>query len=362
MKKIICSLLLCLPFIGVQAQWKWHNPLEAGFPVMQNQGWPNEIGQSYHRLPDRAESEIRKPVWGLSRNSAGLAIHFYSDSPDLTVRYQVSGSHAMPHMPATGVSGVDLYRIDSNGKWSFCWGNYSFKDTIQYTYPELRQENRPARGFEYRLYLPLYNTVEWMEIGTKEGSNIQFIPQSKEQPIVLYGTSIAQGACASRPAMAWSTIVHRNLGYPLINLGFSGNALLEKEVINYLVELDARLYILDCIPNLNSRSEEEVKELVIAAVHQLRARHNTPILLVEHAGYSNGGTNQARYDSYTRVNRGSKQGYEALMQEGIKDLYYLSLDELNFPPDAWVDYVHPNDLGATYQATAIEKKIREILH
>lgn len=361
MKKIICSLLLCLPFISIQAQWKWHNPMEAGFPVMQNQGWPEEIGKTYQRLPNRAESEVRKNVWGLSKQSAGLAIHFYSNSPEITVRYQVTGNHAMPHMPATGVSGLDLYRIDNDGKWSFCWGSYSFKDTIQYTYTLLEPNKQNSRSFEYRLYLPLYNGVKWMEIGTKEANDIQFIPQSKEKPIVLYGTSIAQGACASRPAMAWSTIVHRNIGYPLINLGFSGNALLEKEVINYLVEQDARLYILDCIPNIASRSEEEVTALVIAAVKQIRAKHNTPILLVEHAGYSNGATNQERYDSYTRANRGSQKGYEALLNEGVKDLHYLSLEELNFPPDAWVDYVHPNDLGATYQANAVEKKVREIL-
>lgn len=49
-----------------------------------------------------------------------------------------------------------------------------------------------------------------------------------DHPIVLYGTSIAQGACASRPGMAWGNIVSRSLEIPLINLGFSGNGKLEK--------------------------------------------------------------------------------------------------------------------------------------
>lgn len=39
----------------------------------------------------------------------------------------------------------------------------------------------------------------------------------------------------------------------------------------------------------------------------------------------------------------------------------LTHDELNYPADAWVDYVHPSDLGAQAQATAVEKKVREIL-
>ncbi len=92
-----------------------------------------------------------------------------------------------------------------------------------------------------------------MEIGTPEDSELTFIPQSPEKPVVLYGTSIAQGACSSRPAMAWANILQRSLGYPLINLGFSGNGKLEKEVLNYIIEQDARIYILDCLPNLTTK-------------------------------------------------------------------------------------------------------------
>lgn len=362
MKRLISLLILCMTFFAAEAQWKWQDPMKAGFPVVQNQGWPGEIGYKYVRLPDRAKDQVRPPVWDLSRNAAGLAIHFYCNSPEITVRYQVSGSHSMPHMQATGVSGLDLYSIDSEGQWGFCFGNYSFGDTIQYSYKGLGKDKYHDRGFEYRLYLPLYNTVEWMEIGTPEESELTFIPQSPEKPVVLYGTSIAQGACSSRPGMAWGNLLQRSLGYPLINLGFSGNGKLEKEVLNYVIEQDARLYILDCLPNLTQNTEQEVTDLVVAAVKQIRATRNAPILLVEHAGYSNAPTNKAQYELYTRLNEGSRKGFEKLQSEGIKDLYYLTHDELNYSPDAWVDYVHPSDFGAEAQATAVEKKVREILH
>lgn len=361
MKRLLSLVLFSLSFLTAGAQLKWHNPMEAGFPVIQNQGWPEEIGQTYVRLPDRAKQEVRTPLWDLSRNSAGLAIHFYSNSPQIAVRYQVTGALNMPHMPTTGVSGVDLYGIDSEGKWGFCFGNYSFGDTIRYTYDHLKKDKYHNRGYEYHLFLPLYNSVKWMEIGTTEDSELTFIPQSTEKPIVLYGTSIAQGACSSRPAMAWANILQRSLGYPLINMGFSGNGQLEKEVLKYIIEQDARIYILDCMPNLTQKTEQEVTDLVVAAVRQIRAARTAPILLVEHAGYSNAPTNNGQYELYTRLNRGSRKGFELLQAEGIKDLYYLTHDELNYPADAWVDYVHPSDLGAQTQATAVEKKVREIL-
>lgn len=361
MKRLVTLLLLCLTYTTVGAQWKWFNPMEAGFPVIQNQGFTKETGNTYTRLPERAKTLIRGNVWNLSRNSSGLAIHFYSNAPKIKIRYSVSGGLNMPHMPTTGVSGIDLYSIDSNGHSMFCFGNYSFGDTIQYSYENFGKDKYHDRGFEYRIYLPLYNSVKWLEIGIPDSNDMEFIPASPEKPVVVYGTSILQGGCASRPAMAWGTIVQRSLGYPLINLGFSGNGRLEKEVLDFVGELDARLYILDCLPNLIHASDEEVKSLVIAAVKQLRQTRTAPILLVDHAGNSNAGTDANQYTTYTRINKASREAYETLLSENIKDIHYLSCDELNFPPDAWVDYVHPSDLGMATQASAVEKKVREIL-
>lgn len=360
-KSLFVSLFFLFCLGNILAQEKWHNPLEAGFHVIQNRGWNEELSSSFARFPDRAEAEVRKDVWNLSRHSAGLAIHFYCNAPEIKVRYKVKGNIQMSHMPATGVSGVDLYSINSDGKWSFCFGNYSFGDTIQYTYSHLGKDNYHDRGFEYRLYLPLYNAVEWLEIGIDPESELTFIPASPEKPILLYGTSIAQGACASRPAMAWPNIVQRKVDYPLIDLGFSGNGRLEKEVLGLINEIDARLYILDCLPNLIHQEEDEIYNLIVGAVKQLRTRHAEPILLVEHIGYSNAETNHQQKEYYTRANQASKKAYSDLLAEGITRLFYITREELAIPADGWVDTIHPNDLGMQAQADAIERKIREIL-
>lgn len=52
MKKLICLLFCCLLFLPAAAQWKWHNPMEAGFPVIQNQGFTKEIGNFTHACPN----------------------------------------------------------------------------------------------------------------------------------------------------------------------------------------------------------------------------------------------------------------------------------------------------------------------
>ena len=110
--------------------------------------------------------------------------------------------------------------------------------------------------------------------------------------------------------MAWGTILQRSLDYPLINLGFSGNGKLAKEVLQFISETDARLYILDCMPNLPNQKEEEVAALAIAAVKQLREKHSAPILLIEHDGYSNMYTDTIQNKEIEQVNRASRKAYE----------------------------------------------------
>lgn len=364
MKRLVFQLLLSVISLPSMAQWKWYDPTEADFPVIQNQGFTDEIGRTFVRLPDRAKGIVSENVWNLSRSSTGLAVHFYSDAPLIKVRYQVTGGLAMSHMPATGVSGIDLYRIDKDGKWQSCFGSYAFQDTISYTYNMEMKERQQRQSYEYRIYLPLYNSVKWLEIGIPDTADNSFkwIPTSTESPIVLYGTSIAQGACASRPAMAWSTLLQRALDYPLLNYGFSGCGKLEQGILQFINETDARLYILDCLPNLTTETEDEVKALIKAAVKQIRERHKAPILLIEHDGYGNMSSNVEQYETVKRTNRASRKAYEELEKEGIQSLYYLSRKELNMPTDGWVDGTHPSDLGMQRQAAAVEKKIREILH
>ncbi len=342
-------------------QITWYDPLKHDTPVIQNQGWPGEIGRSYQRLPQRAEEKVRKPVWNLSLNATGLALHFYTNAELITVRYGVASSFAMPHMPATGKSGVDLYAIDSDGKWRVASGRYNFEDTITYTYTQLSRSKYHGQGFEYRLFLPLYNSVEWMEIGVPDSAQLSFIPRLKEKPIVVYGTSIAQGGCASRPGMGWTNILSRKLDLPVINLGFSGNGPLEKEMVDLISELDVALVVFDCLPNMGSLSDEEVKSRTAYGVSTIKEKLDIPVLIVDHIGYRNDQTNRTTKEAADRLNRASKEVYDSLKQSGMKELYYLSKEDINFPEDGCVDNIHPNDLGMQAYGDAYEKSIRRIL-
>ena len=199
-----------------------------------------------------------------------------------------------------------------------------------------------------------------MEIGVPEDRELRFIPASKEKPIVVYGTSIAQGACASRTGMAWTNIVHRESGYPVINLGFSGNGQLEKETFDFLAEIDAQLFIIDCMPNMATERTELIYDRLLAGISILRQQSQAPILFVEH-NYANGVSSQQNIDWYTGSNSEQLRAYKTLRKQGVKNLYYMSLDELGFTQDYMVEGLHPNDLGMRQYADAYLRKIRKIL-
>lgn len=254
---------------------QWFNPQKTDQPCIQQRGWAKEMKNAYARVPERMEGVIRKEVYSLSRNSAGLSIHFFTNSPTIHIRYKVVGGISMPHMPATGVSGIDLYNIDKQGQWEYRYtSTYQFGKWVEgkvadgvkqpsgtqceYVFRGLDQSNES----EYRLYFPLYNVVSEMEIGVEQGSIFKVAPVRKEKPIVVYGTSVTQGACASRPGNAWTNMVSRRMDWPVINLGFSGFGRLDPEFIDLISEIDAAIFVLDCNGNLNLNSCEKNVELV----------------------------------------------------------------------------------------------------
>ncbi|MFC5625812.1 SGNH/GDSL hydrolase family protein [Algoriphagus winogradskyi] len=360
MKKAInITLHLCLILIWNTTfgqETRWYGESTEMMNALEGRGW-DEIG--FNRLPDSAEAIVRLPVWNLSRQTAGLSLRFTSDSPEIHVSYTPSSTRLeMPHMPATGVSGVDLYVKDSSGKLLWVRGSYKFGEQITY---QFQLSNDAGLSKEFQLFLPLYNGLSELQIGVPDDKVFAFAPKRTEKPILVYGTSIAQGACASRPGMAWTNILSRDVDMPMINLAFSGNGRMEEEVIEYVSQIDPAVFVLDCLPNLGSFSENEVKTKLIYAVNTLRSKYpNTPILLTEHAGYSDGLVFEPRAEIYENLNAWLQESFTKLTSNGVTGIYTLTKDEIGMGIDDFVDGTHPTDLGMSKYAKAYAKKLKEI--
>ena len=299
---------------------------------VEGKGWKN-TKKFFDRLPAKAEGFVRDQVWGLSRESL-----------------------SMTHMAATGHSGVDLYAQDGMGidRW------------VAVVRPgKQKMDTTIAKGLapgsrRYTLYLPLRNGIESLEIGVVKGEAFKALPPRSERPIVFYGTSIMHGACASRPGMAFPSILGRRLRRPIINLGFAGNGRMEIEVGSLLAELDPCVFVIDCLPNMN---ESTVSQRTIPLVKKIRETHDkTPILLVEDRSFTSTRFFPARKERHQKNRIALKKAFNELERLGVKNIFYLDGDNLlGQDGEAATDGSHPSDLGMTRYADAYEPVLRRIL-
>ncbi|HEY9197078.1 MAG TPA: SGNH/GDSL hydrolase family protein, partial [Mucilaginibacter sp.] len=140
--------------------------------------------------------------------------------------------------------------------------------------------------------------------------------------------------------------------------------LLEKSVIDLMAEVDAKVYVLDCMPNLGGFSDAEIEKRLLASVQTLKEKHPlVPILLVEHSGdNADGLLDTGRNAGYGRVNKVLDQIFSKLLAANTKSVYLLTNKEIGFDINSTVDGVHPNDIGMVKYATAYENTIRTIIN
>ncbi|HLA53348.1 MAG TPA: SGNH/GDSL hydrolase family protein [Flavitalea sp.] len=315
--------------------------------------------KNYLRLPASYVTRVRKPVWALSRNSAGISVLFRTNATRIVVRWTVMDDNNLSHMPATGVKGVDLYaRVGNN--WQFV--NVGVPKSKVNKYTLLSDGDGVVR--DYLLNLPLYDGIDSLSIGVNKNAIItkpQHSGLASKSPIIYYGSSIAQGGVASRPGMAFTNIIARQLDRSVINLGFSGNGTFDLSVAEAMAQTKAALYVIDCNPNTR---EDSVYSGALRVVRLLKSKHpETPVLLVEGFHTDTEEFEQAKNASVDKKRLGLETAYHELQKSGMKGLWYKSgNDLLGSDHEATVDGVHPNDLGMMRMAKALLPVIRSIIH
>jgi len=338
-----------------EGKWLWYDARQL---TVEGQGW-TDTAAPYDRFPAKAEGVVREAVWNLSRHSAGICVRFSSNADKISARWKVTAANlAMPHMPATGVSGLDLY-IKADGKWQWIGAGRPEKQESDC----VLASGIPAGEHEYLCYLPLYNGTDKLEIGVPPDAALAKAgarPAGHDKPIVFYGTSITHGGCASRPGMAHPAILGRRLDTPVINLGFSGNGTMDPEVGALLAELDAAVYVIDCAPNMSPEVITERAEPFVTALRA--AKPDVPIVLVECVAYQAGAVLPEKKAAYMNKNKALREAYDRLVAKGVPNMSYIEGPALlGDDGDATVDGTHPTDLGFQRIADAMEPVLRKAL-
>lgn len=324
---------------------------------VEGRGWGDQQRKRwYDRLPAKAEKTVTPAVWSLSRDSTGMMVRFKTDAKAIYCRYDLSKANlATPAMPATGVSGLDLYARDAEGKWRWV---ACPKPAAQHVEAVMISDLAPGEH-EFAAYLPLYNGIEKLEIGVPAGAKFEGLTP-REKPIVFYGTSITHGANASRPGMVHTAILGRHLDHPVINIGFSGNGRMDAAVGDLINELDPAVIVIDCLPNMGPA---DVTAKCVPLVKQLRSKHaTTPIILVEDRRYTNSWITPAKAKFHDDNHAALKAAYQQLKADKVANLHYIGGDALyGTDTEGSNDASHGTDLGFLRQAEIFEPVLRAAL-
>lgn len=323
-----------------------------GFPIKQH---------SFRRLPVNDNGDIPEAVDYLASNSAGVQVQFKTNSKRIGVAVELAKAPGMVHMPATGQSGCDLY-IKHNGQFIF-YHTTKF-DPKQSSYNLLMFEDSENAQREFIVNLPLYEAVQSLHIGIDNGTNVSTpSPFALAQPVVIYGTSITQGGCASRPGMVTSSILSRRLNIEFINLGFSGSGRGEPPLAAYISQIDdPALIILDYEANTRAVG---ISATMPAFVDILR-QHNADVPILVISSPPNAKTLIKPDVREQRQHEIDWQHHFVKERQAAGDAHIHFLDGSTEIAGAFqegtVDGIHPTDLGFLFMADHWEPILRKLLH
>ena len=304
----------------------------------------------YRRLPESVARSVSEGVLGLHANTAGGRVRFVTDSPRIAIHASMDGIYHSPHFAFAGKCGFDVYQ---NGVY-----RKTFMPPVDMTDGfESVIETRLGEKAEILIHFPLYAKVKHLYIGIEEGSVLEAASEyAVDKPVVYYGSSITQGACASRPGNAYQNIQSRLLDFDHINLGFSGNAKAEDAMIDYIAGLEMSAFVYDY--DHNAPTAAYLTDTHEKMFKRIRAAHpDLPILML-----SRPQPNMLNPDDVDRLRIVTKT-YENAIASGDKNVYFIPGPAMmaDVKNEGLVDGVHPNDAGFVAMARAMLPVLRKML-
>lgn len=298
-------------------------------------------------------NSAKKPL----TNSTGLAVVFSTNSCSISARWTTASKSLGANMTPIFHSGLDIY-IKRDGEWVFA--GVARPKTKGVTEHEYTMVKRMAEGEkECLVYLPMFNTLQSLEIGVDEGATIKPIPSPFKHKIVFVGSSLTHGASASRPGACYVARFGRMLNAETPNIGLSGKCRLDDFFANIVCEAEADAYIFDTFSN---STKAMIEERLYNFVKRIATAHPDKPLIFLQTIKRDVGT----FDLGARRRNDAQRAAACALMPGIRkefpNVYFLDPGfVLGDDGEATVDGTHLNDLGVQRTLENIVPKVKKIL-
>ena len=321
-----------------------------------------DLDGQFRRIPQDVADATNDGVSGLSRQTAGGRVRFVTDSPFVVIHARMPMMEDYSHFARTGSTGFDLY-IKTGERFTFFRPFIPEKSDWGY---ESCLPLPSAERREILIHFPTYSEVSALYIGVAAGSTVENgAPYKYKTPVVYYGSSITQGACASRPGNAYEAIISNEYDCDHVNLGFSGSARGEDSIVDYICSLDMSVFVLDY--DHNAPSAEHLEKTHEPFYKKFRASHpDTPIIFVTRPTFMNdvGVSDDASTMDRTRCREVIFNTYMNALNAGDRAVDFIdgmSLFNGPYSDLCTVDSIHPNDAGFLRMAQRIGQSVARFL-
>lgn len=353
--------------LSCEHELEWHSFNEDVFSL--HGVFYDQKNCEFLRLPKNIADATSVGVSWLANQTSGGRLKFCTDSKMIAVRVVEGFCSFKPHIPITGQMGFSLY---TDGKYERTFApdlnaienreneTFSFSTYFKTIFPKPQGE-----FYNYQLHFPLYSSVKQLQIGVEKGSSFKTPTKyASDLPIIFYGSSITQGACASHPGNEYQGYISRELNVDYINLGFAGKAKGEKIMAEYISSLPHSVFVMDYDNNAPTLEHLENTHYAFYKTYRQKCK-NTPIIIMTKPNWWIDFPESEYAKKATPCTKIIKETYKRAIQEGDKNVYFIDGKSF-FGKDLYnctVDSIHPNDLGfyriAKKLAPIIKKALKE---
>lgn len=311
--------------------------------------------EPYHRVDTIKYKGFTPYQNTLVHESSGLMLSFKTNTSQLKIKTYCKWIAKNTNMTGTTMYGYDLY-IKKNGKWLFAAANATNKGNGAELNLISHMDNTEK---ECLLYLPLFSVVDSIRLGIDSDATITAVPNPFRHRIVVFGSSFTHGTCTNRPGMSYPKILERNTGLYIMNLGVSGNSMLQQSFAHVLADADADAFIFDAFSNPNAQMIEERFD---SFVKTIRDSHPTAPLIFMQTIYREQRNFDKKCDSIEqeKMCMAEKVVKRAMLKD--KNIYFLNPQNMTGNDHLTsTDGIHPSDFGYYRWAVTIQPLILNIL-
>lgn len=325
------------------------NCTEKPFGVFGIPFW--EESKLFARLPEKLCEEIPRLKY-VGRRCPGARIGFRTDAEEFTVR--------MTLKTLSPDIGMSIYACQSTVVMIGDRENPIFAGLVNppdyKTKVFERTFCKSNRMEEVTLWLLRNEEIEKIELVFPDKAMIEEPTPYQFGPALFYGSSITEGGCCSSVANNYIALLSRWLDMDFYNFGFSGSALGEIEVADYINTIDFSVFVMDY--DHNAPTAEYLQKTHEPFFRRIREKKpDIPILLLARTGFDNWCDSDERRQIV-------KKTYENAVAAGDRNVYYIAPEEYWGKRDCrlyTVDRTHPNDLGFYRMAEAIFPVMKKML-